>query len=108
MNDYIIQIDSYDFEERLGTGTSLVFFYEYTDTRSRALGTVIEEIAEKYADCINVYAVDAEQSPDIFLHYEVESVPCVIFIRDGEPIEQVEGANMPEIYEEIIEDLLSV
>ena len=107
MNDYIIQIDSYDYEERLETGISLVFFYEYTDSKSRALKNVIEEIAEKYEDSIKVYAVDAEQSPDIFMHFGVEGTPCVVLIKDGSPIEQIEGANLPEIYEEIIEELLS-
>ncbi len=107
MNDYIIQIDSYDFEERLESGMALVYFCEYMNTGSRAIEIVMDEIAEKYADRIRVYAVDAEQSPDILLHYGVESIPCVIFLRNGDPVESVEGANLSDIYEEIIEELLS-
>lgn len=107
MNDYIIRIDSYDYEERLESGISLVFFYEYTDTGSRALESIMEEIAEKYSEQIRVYAVDAEQSPDIFLHYGVESVPSVLFLKNGETVEMIEGANLSYIYEEIIEELLS-
>ena len=106
MDDYIIHIDSYDFEEKLERGTALVFFYEYMDTKSMALETVMEEIAENYGERINIYAVDIEQSPDIAIHYGVENIPCVIFLKNGDTVEQIDGANPPDIYTDIIEEVI--
>ncbi len=107
MNDYITQIDSYDFEEKLECGTALVYFYEYMDIQSKALEAVMEETAEKYADSIRIFCVDVEQSPDIVINFGVESIPYVIVIKNGEVIERIEGANPPDIYENIIEEILS-
>ena len=48
-------------------------------------------------------AVDIEQSPDIAYRYLVENLPFVIMFRDGEPIGDLEGANLPEVYFDLIE-----
>lgn len=106
MNDDIIRVDSYDFEERVDSGVVLVFFYEHLSTQSRALELVIEEIAHEYSDRILVLAVDAEQSPDIIMHYDIEMIPCVMILSGGDIVEQIDGANLPNVYSDIIDELI--
>ena len=106
MNEDIIPVDSYDFEERVSSGIVLVYFYEYLNLQSRALETIIDEIAEQYCDSIKVLAADVEQSPDIAYHLGIESIPSVVIFNGGEPVEQIDGANPVSVYSDIIDDLL--
>ena len=41
MNENIIGVDSYDFEERIQSGVVLVYFYEHLNVESRVLEPII-------------------------------------------------------------------
>ena len=66
---------------------------------------IIDEIASQYFDCIRVLSLDVEQSPDIAIHYAIDTVPSVLFFKDGRISEKIEGANPPSVYTDIIEAL---
>ena len=102
----ITYADSYDFDERIESGTVLTFFFEYLDARSRAFEGIIEELAEEYCDHVRFVAVDTEQSPDIAMRYGIDVLPGVIIFNNGEIVEQVEGANSPEVYKDILDSLI--
>ncbi len=106
MNENIIGVDSYDFEERIQSGVVLVYFYEHLNVESRVLEPIIGEIAEKYIEDVTVLAVDMEQSPDIAMHYAVEASPCVIIFRSGEPVEMIDGANPTNVYCDCLDELM--
>ena len=106
MNDFVIEVDSYDFDDRAGDGLVMVFFREHTNVLSRGMEPIIEETAQSYYDVVRVLAIDVEQSPDIAMHYAVDDVPVVIFLKDGKIAERIEGANPPGVYSEAIENLV--
>ncbi|MBQ8133813.1 MAG: thiol reductase thioredoxin [Clostridia bacterium] len=106
MNEDIIRADSYDFEERVQIGIVMVYFYEHLNVESRVLEPIIGEIAERYIDDVTVLAVDMEQSPDIAVHYAVESSPCVIIFRNGEPVEIIDGANPTNVYCDCLDEMI--
>ena len=103
MDENIIQTDSYDFEERIAVPAALVYFYEHLNYACRGFEQIISEISERYSDRISVLAVDIEQSPDIAYRFGVESTPFVILFSDGEPAADIEGANLPDVYFDMID-----
>lgn len=105
MCEDVILVDSYDFDDRINDGIVMVFFFEHENVQSRGLEMIIDEIASEYFDSIRVLALDVEQSPDIAMHYAVDTVPSVIFFKDGRISEKIEGANPPSVYTDIIEAL---
>ncbi len=105
MEEYMIQVDSYDFDDRLQYPKVLVYFYEHMNLQCRGFDAIIEEVAEKFNESVRFLSVDIEQSPDIANRYGVESVPYVILFSDGLPVSDVEGANLPGIYTDMIEGL---
>jgi len=58
----------------------------------RALGPIVEEIAQEYADKVIVGKVDVDAEPELAQRYRVMSIPCVILFQGGEPIAQSIGA----------------
>ena len=53
-----------------------------------------------------VLSVDTEQSPELAYRYGIDSVPFVIFFRDGEPAADIEGANLPGVYCDMIDSYI--
>ena len=61
MDEYIIQTDSYDFEDRIDHPAVLVYFYDHRDIRCRGFEAIIGEVAERYQEDVIVLSVDTEQ-----------------------------------------------
>ena len=104
--EYFIKADSYDFDERISAPVVFVLFYDHMDNNCRGFECIIEEVPEKYNESVVFLSVDIEQSPDIAFRYSVESVPYVILFSDGVPVSDVEGANLPDIYMDMIESAI--
>ncbi len=103
MEEYLIRVDSYDFDERINSPAALVYFYNHMEPACRGFDEIMEELAQQYEDMIPVLAVDTEQSPDIAERYGIESVPYVIMFVNGVPAADIEGANLPDVYADMIE-----
>ena len=106
MDEYIIQTDSYDCEDRIDHPAVLVYFYDHRDIRCRGFEAIIGEVAERYQEDVIVLSVDTEQSPELAYRYGIDSVPFVIFFRDGEPAADIEGANLPGVYCDMIDSYI--
>ena len=94
MSEDIIYADSYDFDSRIEYGIRLVVFYAEWCVQSRGLMSILEEIADEYYDSIRIIAVDVEQSP------------VVIFFIDGKMVERIGGANPPNVYTDILDEII--
>lgn len=103
MDEYIIQTDTFDFEERLSHPCVLAYFYDHRNLQCRGFSQIMEEVAEQRFEDVLVLSVDMEQSPELAARYGVESVPCVILFLDGNPVADLEGANLPSVYYEMID-----
>lgn len=106
MNNDIIRVDSYDFDERTESEIVLVEFYAEWCVHSRGLEPILEEIADEYYDSIRVLALDVEQSPDVAARFHIDTTPTVIIFKNGKIAERIGGANPPSTYADSIENLL--
>ena len=106
MNSDIIPVDSYDFDERIESGVVMVDFYSEWCVHSKGIEPIIEEIADQYYDSIRVLALDVEQSPDVAMHYEIETTPTIIIFKDGKIAHRITGANPPSTYTDALEEIL--
>ena len=57
----------------------------------RMLAPVLEDISEKLGDKVNFYSVDVDESPDLAMRYMVNSVPCLVMLKNGELAAQTVG-----------------
>ena len=72
----------------------------------KAIGPVLEEIAEEYKDKIKVGKVDVDKNQSTSIKYGVRSIPTLLFMKDGEVVNQLVGAvpksNITDILNEVI------
>jgi len=57
----------------------------------RMLAPVLEDISEKLGGKVSFYSVDVDESPDLAMRYMVNSVPCLVMLKNGELAAQTVG-----------------
>lgn len=79
------ELNEMEFEEEVlrCNGLALVAFGAEWSKPCQLLKTVLEEIAAECEGRIRVFAVNADDNPDLDLLYEIQSIPTVLWFVEG-------------------------
>ena len=72
----------------------------------RTLGPIIEQVVDETAGAVQLVKVDIDQNPGIAQAFQVQSIPLVIAIKDGQPVDGFLGAQPEHVVREFVEKLL--
>ncbi len=73
----------------------LVDFWADWCAPCRMLGPILERLAEEFKGAFVLAKVDTESAPSLAQAFQIRSIPYVVMIRDGEPVDAFVGA-LPE------------
>ena len=59
----------------------------------RAIGPVIEDLSKEYAGKINVGKLNVDNNPEVSMNYGITSIPAILFIKNGEVVDKLVGAQ---------------
>ena len=86
------KVNTQEFEnEAMKAAVSVVDFNATWCGPCRMLAPVLEEISGKYADRVSFYSVDVDESPELAAQYRVNSVPCLVLLKNGAFVDQSIG-----------------
>ena len=71
----------------------------------RMLSPTVDELAETYADKIDVVKCNVDDCQDIAMEYGIRSIPTLLFFKNGEVVERSVGAVPRQEIVDIIEKL---
>lgn len=71
-----------------------------------ALGPTIDAISKDYEGKINVGKVNVDENPNLSVNYGVTSIPCVLFIKNGQVVDKHVGAAPKSVFEKKIQSHL--
>jgi len=57
----------------------------------RMMAPVLEEISDKLGDKVSFYNVDVDESPELAMRYGVQSIPCLVILKEGKAVDQSVG-----------------
>lgn len=71
----------------------IVDFYADWCVPCKMFGPTVEAIAAEYEGKVKVGKLNTDQNPEIAQKYRIMSIPTVIYIKDGEVVDTVVGAE---------------
>ena len=86
------KINSQEFaEEAMKAPVSVVDFNATWCGPCRMLAPVLEDLSGKYEGKVSFFSVDGDESPELAMQYRVNSVPCLVLLKNGEFADQSVG-----------------
>jgi thioredoxin 1 len=68
----------------------------------RMIAPMMDELADEDVGKVAVYKLNVDENPSIPSQYRVQSIPLVLFFKDGEVVDQVVGARPKDQYQQAI------
>jgi len=105
MSKYI-ELTQDNFEATVKTGVSMVDFWAPWCGPCRMLAPVIDELANDFEGKAKICKVNSDEEQDLAVKFGVRSIPTILFMKDGEVVDQMIGAASKQAFEDKINSLL--
>lgn len=87
-----VNASNFNAEVLQSTTPVLVDFYASWCMPCRMLAPVLEKLAGEFAGRVKIVKVDTEQAPTLANRYQVQSIPTLLFVAEGQVVGQSAGA----------------
>ena len=84
---------------------SIIDFYADWCVPCQMLTPILNELDKKYSD-LEIFKVNIEETPNINMLYGINSVPTMLFFKDGEEVERKIGLESLESLSKTVEDFI--
>jgi thioredoxin 1 len=68
---------------------------------------ILEELAKKMGDAVEIRKVDVDQNMDLAEKYGIRVVPTLIIEKDGKVVQQMEGVTDAATLEKLLKPLVA-
>ena len=101
-----IELNKDNMEETIKEGVSLVDFWAPWCGPCRMIAPVIDELAGDFEGKANICKVNTDEEQDLAVKYGIRSIPTIIFMKNGEVVDQLIGATSKQALTDKINSLL--
>ena len=101
-----IELTPANFEEVTKEGVSMVDFWAPWCGPCRMIAPVIEELATDFEGKANICKVNTDEEQDLAVKYGIRSIPTILFMKNGEVVDQLIGAISKQALTDKINSLL--
>lgn len=94
MSQSVVKANDQNFDQELKTTLPvLVDFWAEWCGPCRALGPVIDELAQEYQGKLKVMKVNVDDSQATAVKFQVMSIPTLVFLKNGQAVDKMIGAH---------------
>jgi thioredoxin 1 len=105
----VVELTDATFDQEVLNGELpvLVDFWAVWCGPCKAIGPIVETVAEKYAGKLKVGKVNVDQNGATPSRYGIRGIPALLFFKDGKIVDQIVGYVPQETIEEKVQKLLA-
>ena len=101
-----VELTPANFEEVTKEGVSMVDFWAPWCGPCRMIAPVIEELAADFEGKAKICKVNTDEEQDLAVKYGIRSIPTILFMKNGEVVDQMVGASSKQAFTDKINSLL--
>ena len=101
-----IELTAANFDETVKEGVSMVDFWAPWCGPCRMIAPVIEELAADFEGKAKICKVNTDEEQDLAVKYGIRSIPTILFMKDGNVVDQMVGASSKQAFTDKINSLL--
>ncbi len=106
-SSHVIDVDIRNFEQIVLQGSLqgpvLVDFWATWCEPCKSLGPVLERVAEDYGGSFLLAKIDIDASPEVAQAFRIQSVPTVVLVVDGQPVDAFTGVKSDKEVREFLD-----
>ena len=72
----------------------------------RQIAPIIKELAAEHGDQVKIVKMDIDSSPNTPGQYGVRAIPTILAFKDGQVVQQLQGARPKRDFDEMVAGLL--
>ena len=97
-----------EFEEAVLHSDTLVLveFWATWCAGCRMLAPILDELVNEYEGRVTVVKANVDEATEHTTHYQVRRTPTIIFFRQGQELDRIEGVGRKTTYTEKLDTLL--
>lgn len=94
MAETTLQLTESSFDDEIGKHKEvlMVDFWAEWCQPCRAIAPALEELAQESKGAVRLAKVNVDENPQLAARYGIRSIPTILFMKDGEVMDQVIGA----------------
>lgn len=101
-----IELTSENFEATVNSGVSLVDFWAPWCGPCRMIAPVIDDLAVEFEGKANICKVNTDEEQDLAVKFGVRSIPTILFMKDGQVVDQMIGAASKQAFADKLNSLI--
>jgi len=106
--EFLVHVSDGNFEQEVIKSEKpvLVDFWAPWCGPCRAIGPVVEDLAEVYKDRVKVAKLNIDENPKTATVYGVMSIPTIVLFKNGNALDKVVGLVPKDRLEELVKKAL--
>jgi len=106
---WLVDAGDADFDDAVGTSTLVIVdLWAPWCGPCRLVAPILQNLSVDFAGRLKVVKVNVDEAPLIATRYEAKSIPMMLFMRSGEVVNTVVGAQPEHVLRTLVEGELRV